>query len=1096
MEFEEFSRILCCFCPMRKLTQTVSLFPLFILCWSSLWSQQVQPHELNPRYLDSINARQPKRIFSLESRRRFGYSENTKKKSRKPSGVVSLETSRSGGRCYDTSGRFFLKNDSITFYAFHAMLSSDNKILVSGEYTINKPPWNLSGGFFLKCDTLGNVEWTKLYDSANSVRYDFISYYDIAEMHDGTYILAGYTWDDQNDNDDMIITRTDNSGNVLWHRIYKSRLWQNFSGSGDYFYVQQMAEDPASGDIYLTGPHWAYGKNVTRLKSSNGDIVWSKAYDIAYDYSFDRPFGMLIEGDEIISFTRFSGYSGGNNLSILRINKNTGDTIQAKALSMVIGNSTDWKNGILSPSKVVKLNNGNYAISGNTYGYINIPNDPSAPLTHAAVVELDPNFNFVRGYVLRNFTESNNYNTKITVFPDGSGFFTMLKYSSGYNGDVLYVQFNNGQITKQRLKYYFNSGMPYINDAIRLPTGGDMDVKLLGDSINSTSRIEFITLHTSDTSSDCVGYDVSETYIAPVRYAPLDWGIGKVHDNDFNYSKQKSIRVRETSLGYIPGCKQASFCDSFGLRISKDTICLSMVATLTIRKNKECGAIPFFRYDTSIIQSFTRVTDTTFSLRFKSAWSGWISGSVLGCMLLEDSVKITVLQSPDTLDLGPDKSICPGNKILLNAKAGYSEYLWNDGSNDSTLTVAAPGRYFVKAKDGCGVVRYDTVDITAAPAIPFNVGPDRIKCNTDTIHLQAPGGFLNYNWSNNYNISSLTSQAIIVNPLTDTVYFVKAEKTPGCFAFDTVRIKVNRSMPVFLGNDTTLCQGQNILLNAGAGFSNYLWNGIGGTQQISVNTAGTYSVIASTAEGCKSYDTLKILSVFANPVVSLNKNKELCSGDIRELDATAFNRYLWHDGSTSRTFVASGTGTFSVQVWDSHGCTGRDTTRITTILPLPSDFLPADTSICSYGKLSLGPVRSYEKYLWSTNAASSTIAIARPGLYKLQVTDADGCVGKDSITIYEKQCLKGLYVPTAFTPNKDGHNDIMRAMLFGDIKAFEFTIFNRWGEIIFRTNDPSRGWDGTQTGRRVESNSFIWTCRYQLADEPVQFEKGTFVIVR
>jgi gliding motility-associated-like protein len=92
--------------------------------------------------------------------------------------------------------------------------------------------------------------------------------------------------------------------------------------------------------------------------------------------------------------------------------------------------------------------------------------------------------------------------------------------------------------------------------------------------------------------------------------------------------------------------------------------------------------------------------------------------------------------------------------------------------------------------------------------------------------------------------------------------------------------------------------------------------------------------------------------------------------------------------------------------------------------------------------------------------------------------------------------MQGLYVPNAFTPNKDGKNDIFRTMLFGPYKSFTFTIYNRWSSIIFSTTDPAKGWDGSVNGVLQESGIFIWTCNYQLQGEESRTEKGTVTLIR
>jgi gliding motility-associated-like protein len=87
-------------------------------------------------------------------------------------------------------------------------------------------------------------------------------------------------------------------------------------------------------------------------------------------------------------------------------------------------------------------------------------------------------------------------------------------------------------------------------------------------------------------------------------------------------------------------------------------------------------------------------------------------------------------------------------------------------------------------------------------------------------------------------------------------------------------------------------------------------------------------------------------------------------------------------------------------------------------------------------------------------------------------------------------------VPTAFTPNRDGKNDSFRAMVFGNTKRFELAVYNRWGQVVFFTTDPSRGWDGKVAGINQETGFFVWTCRYQLEGGKESFEKGTVSLIR
>ena len=440
-------------------------------------------------------------------------------------------------------------------------------------------------------------------------------------------------------------------------------------------------------------------------------------------------------------------------------------------------------------------------------------------------------------------------------------------------------------------------------------------------------------------------------------------------------------------------------------------------------------------------------------------------------------------------------TICNGSFIGLHAGTSFLTYKWNDGSTDPVLTVSQPGIYWVQVIDSCGNILRDSIRIS-----PFNLavsaGPDRTKCNNDTLHLDAPGGFISYVWSNNYNISSTNTQNVIVNPSVDTAYYLKPEKLPGCFAFDTVRIKVNVSPPILLGADKSFCIGDSAVLDAGAGFIQYRWSNGSQARQVAVYAAGIYSVAGSISAGCTSYDTLAVLNVWPKPVMNLDDNPDLCTGGVRTLKAGNYSSYLWQDGSTSSSFTLSRIGIYYVTVTDNNQCQGSDKVRIVRILPLPKNFLPADTAICSYGDIKLVASQSYSSYLWNTGQASASITITQPGLYWLRATDQNNCTGSDSVLVSAKQCMKGLYVPSAFSPNLDGRNDLFRPLVFGNVTRFQWTIYNRFGQIIFTSKDPSKGWDGKVKGLLQNTGSFVWVCRFQFAGETEQVKTGSVILVR
>jgi gliding motility-associated-like protein len=185
-----------------------------------------------------------------------------------------------------------------------------------------------------------------------------------------------------------------------------------------------------------------------------------------------------------------------------------------------------------------------------------------------------------------------------------------------------------------------------------------------------------------------------------------------------------------------------------------------------------------------------------------------------------------------------------------------------------------------------------------------------------------------------------------------------------------------------------------------------------------------------------------------------------------------------------------------VEVTDANGCKAKASVLVNRVGSVPAGFLPVDTTICSYGSLVLSPSGSFRSYLWSTGSRGNAITVTQPGEYTLEVKNNDDCAGKDTMLVSPKECLTGLYVPDAFTPNGDGKNDTFNPLLFGNIVQYHFRIYNRWGSIVFQSDVPGKGWDGRIAGIPQGNEVFVWTCTYQLQGEAAKAGKGTVVLIR
>ncbi|MEI9809282.1 MAG: gliding motility-associated C-terminal domain-containing protein [Bacteroidota bacterium] len=928
-------------------------------------------------------------------------------------------------------------------------------------------------GYFIKTTESGCIQWARMIESSYLSNVDIIE-----EAADGSFYSGGTT-----EFAYPFIMKMDANGNHVWSKRIRNAAGVNFYPTA----IKSMAD----GGLVVTG---RVSNSMIILRMDNtGTILWQKLYSIenpGAGITVSR--GILHKYDHLYTSCSFGYVENGLPVYLSLLLK----------LDYATGQTT-WSKRYLSPDAVgiYDLYDEDSLISFSSYM-------PSAPGNYGigGILKIDTSGAIKKGAMISQAEEYYPLNIRVIPLPD-KGYYML---SSGYQ--PLILQPNISYQTKLvRLDSNFNALWGRHYAAVNLgqfffpALGPDKTLVIAGHEYgqgleytsSSSSKVMVKKLDSSGSdNSSCGFYDWPVSVnTSPVATQQLfTWPVdltatANAQDlpvilNDFYPEMRYKCPDYVDSCSFLRVSGPASICN------------LSDEYTYSIHKNKACGQPTQWRIPAGV--NIILQTDSSVTVKFP-AFGDYAIAAVFnfGCFPIRDSVKVTAASRTPPLELGADAGLCPGNTSVLHAGPAFLSYLWKDGSVDSLLTVTSPGRYWVEVTDSCGNVLTDTITFSPAPPVPLDAGPDRIKCNNDTIHLSAPDGFLNYTWSPPYQTSATQSQQIVVNPVIDTAYTLIAEKTPGCFAYDTVRISVFHSPTVDLGTDKSFCLGDSAVLDAGTGFSQYEWSNGTNSQQITVKTAGQYSVIATTVENCRSYDTLRVVNVFSLPVVHLDPDPLLCAGETRTLDAGAgFTDYDWNDGSGAQTIVIHRTGMYAVTITDNNGCKAADTTIITTILPLPAGFLFEDTAICSYGTIDLKAGSSYNKYLWSSGSVSPVFTISQPGLYWLQATDNNNCVGRDSVLVNPKECLKGFYIPTAFTPGNDGRNDIFRPFLFGNIKQYRFTVYNRWGEVVFLSDNPANGWNGSYSGKEQDTNVFAWSCSYQLEGEIKKLERGTVLLIR
>jgi len=240
------------------------------------------------------------------------------------------------------------------------------------------------------------------------------------------------------------------------------------------------------------------------------------------------------------------------------------------------------------------------------------------------------------------------------------------------------------------------------------------------------------------------------------------------------------------------------------------------------------------------------------------------------------------------------------------------------------------------------------------------------------------------------------------------------------------------------------------------------------------------------------------------PVLAQQFPKNICEGELAWLSATATGNepltYQWTlpDGSNVNDpfliiFNASSanSGQYRVKVSDPLGCS--DSTLLTLqVTPNPADWFLQDTILFENQYLLAGPA-GYASYLWSTGDTMPEITVNTEGLYTLQLTTHNLCAGADSTYLKMLEAESPFLVPNAFTPNNDGLNDTFRPVVDYDrVRMFSMVIYNRWGQMIFETNNPAEGWDG----KNAPAGLYSWVISYSDMVGKVVKMRGGVTLVR
>ncbi|MBN9296498.1 MAG: PKD domain-containing protein [Filimonas sp.] len=489
-----------------------------------------------------------------------------------------------------------------------------------------------------------------------------------------------------------------------------------------------------------------------------------------------------------------------------------------------------------------------------------------------------------------------------------------------------------------------------------------------------------------------------------------------------------------------------------------------------------------------------------------------------------------------------DSIKCGDNRIfdfINNSSSAYAvaEYLWQFGDGETGNTGSAQHSYVatgdyavtlqVKTENNCvdQVTKQQAALIYNKPVI--SLISDTEKCLKDLVNysqtvvsedaIVQQGLYI-------YDASNLVQNFPLPTGSYTLAYVVETQH--GCKDSAMQSLVIHPLPALLLNNDTTICKNSTIILSA-SGATTYLWTTDGNTFIQNANTASPIITPATDARylihAVNDYGCVKdsgVLVKVAEPAnLSVSPPVTICAGDRTRLWVKGnTNQFLWSNASSlsnaqSPTPVASPlvTTSYVVKGFSNNVCPDETDSVLVTVVQMPTVDLGPDITTPAGTAITLQPTitGNISSYNWYPATGLSCSDCAKPNFtanantaYTLTVSTKEGCKAADNINIYVLCNKSSVFIPDAFTPNGDGKNDVFYIMGYGIQSIKNFSVFDRWGKMVFHkqncnANDRNAGWNGLVDGRHVsQSTTFVYTAEVICAEGKSVFFKGTVVLIR
>jgi len=526
-----------------------------------------------------------------------------------------------------------------------------------------------------------------------------------------------------------------------------------------------------------------------------------------------------------------------------------------------------------------------------------------------------------------------------------------------------------------------------------------------------------------------------------------------------------------------------------------------------------------------------------------TGWTKWIQPTSTtsymailsdACSVKEDTAQVTVqMRQPLSLKLNKDTTICAGTKANLNTTVGgglSTGYLiqWNQGLPNAASHQVQPATttaYRAILSDGC-TVKNDTqqVSVTVRPLLDVRLGNDTTLCygNSLTMNALSNGGTgtYTYRWENKANpsVSLGSGNSLNASPLVNTTYRVIL--SDGCSAkndTDELIVTVLPNLKLITSPDTSICFGNSALLRSsvsgGKGGYTYTWTDVstnlnaGSTAQINVSPGTTRKFRIAVSDGCTANPPSAEVQVTVEALpdaAMLWSDTTACAPATFQLRNNSYGvRFTLngrrYSGADTGIRLNPGISILKLKSFNVLGC-ADSASQTLEVYPKPQagfSYAPADPrelDVVQFTDQSSGA----DAWNWelphgsffTSGVPSWSSKDTGSWLLRQIVSTNKGC--SDTFSTWLRVGIGYfLQIPTAFTPNGDGLNDIWKPLTRG-ARLYELKVFNRWGQMVFSTNNYEQGWDGLNATEGV----YVYALSFVNAYDKRISEKGVITLMR